>query len=76
MHIPEFLKILKENILNTNIHFLYPTAIIDIIRNFLKSQNPKQIHKYLHNFVEIILKYFVNNNIFYLFFFQKNFRSK
>ena len=52
----EFLRILKDQILNTGPNFMYPTAIIDIIRNFLKSQNPKTVHKFLHSFVEIILK--------------------
>ena len=53
----EFLRILKDQILNTGPNFMYPTAIIDIIRNFLKSQNPKTVHKFLHSFVEIILKW-------------------
>lgn len=52
----EFSTIIRKDIVNLEMHVLYPCSIIDIIRHFIKSQQ-NNIVKHLPFLMEIILKY-------------------
>ncbi|CAD8124142.1 unnamed protein product [Paramecium sonneborni] len=57
----EFTKILNKDIQNLETHLLYPSSIIEIIRNYIKSQH-NNIHKQLPFLMDIILKSLDPNN--------------
>ncbi|CAD8118418.1 unnamed protein product [Paramecium sonneborni] len=57
----DFTKILNKDIQNLETHLLYPSSIIEIIRNYIKSQH-NNIHKQLPFLMDIILKSLDPNN--------------
>ncbi|CAD8191725.1 unnamed protein product [Paramecium octaurelia] len=57
----DFTKILNKDIVNLETHLFYPSSIIEIIRNYIKSQH-NNIHKQLPILMDIILKSLDPNN--------------
>ncbi|CAD8190007.1 unnamed protein product [Paramecium pentaurelia] len=57
----DFTKILNKDIVNLETHLFYPSSIIEIIRNYIKSQH-QNIHKQLPILMDIILKSLDPNN--------------
>lgn len=56
------MSILKKEIVSLSRHALYPSTIIDIIRNYMKSSR-ENAFKNLPIFIELILKYLFSFNI-------------
>ena len=49
----EFMQVLKKEAVNQEIHHMYPSSVIEILRQFIKSQKP---NKHLGFYVELLLK--------------------
>lgn len=60
-YLNDFILVLKKEISNYELTLFYPCAIIDIIRNLVKSQSDN-FQLYIHILVEIILKSLETSN--------------